>query len=286
MALLEIDRLSLCFPGRAGAPLPLALHDVSLRMAQGEFVTVLGPSGCGKTTLLRVVAGFEQATDGKVVFDGHVVKKPGAERVVVFQQPWLYPWLSVRDNVAFGLKLQGRNANWAKVDEMIEIVGLRGWEKHPPYQLSGGMQQRAALARALVMSPKMLLMDEPFGALDAQTRRTLQQFLLKLWEQLRVAVMFVTHDVEEAILLGDRMVVMGTRPGCIALELSINLPRPRHERMILDPHFIDLRRQALDCLREVGLKATGIVTSSGGSPTEGRSEAGGVERAPSTHAAP
>jgi len=290
MALLEIERVSLGFAGtgrRAGQASSLTLQDVSLEVDEGEFVTVLGPSGCGKTTLLRVVAGFVEPTDGEIVFNGAPLTKPGSDRVVVFQQPWLYPWLSVRDNVAFGLKLHRRKIDWQTVDAMIDTVGLSGFEAYPPYELSGGMQQRAALARALVMSPKMLLMDEPFGALDAQTRRTLQQFLLQLWERVRLAVMFVTHDVEEAILLGDRMVIMGTRPGCIALELPINLPRPRDERMILDPHFLDLRRQALDCLRDVALKATGIVAgpSGDGDALDGAGSAEVQPRSPSASAA-
>jgi NitT/TauT family transport system ATP-binding protein len=288
MALLEIEHLSLAFERerRGGDAAPLTLEDVSLRVAASEFVTVLGPSGCGKTTMLRVAAGLERATAGRVVFDGAEVKKPGSDRVMVFQQPWLYPWLSVRDNVAFGLKLQGRKIDWAKVDQMLGVVGLSDFSAYPPYQLSGGMQQRAALARALVMSPKMLLMDEPFGALDAQTRRTLQQFLLRLWEEVRLAVMFVTHDVEEAILLGDRMFVMGTKPGCIALELSVGLPRPRDERMILDAHFLELRRQALDCLRDVALKASGIVTNSDSSGPAGGEGAPSADGAPVSAPAP
>ncbi len=266
-ALAEIRDVTLRF-GTERAAAPATLQNVSLEVRGGEFLTVLGPSGCGKTTLLRLVAGLERPSEGRVLFEGSEVRKPGAERVMVFQQPWLYPWLSVRENIAFGLKLHSRRIDWAKVDHMIGIVGLTGFQNYPPYRLSGGMQQRAALARALVMSPKLLLMDEPFGALDAQTRRNLQQFLLGLWQAVQPAVLFVTHDVEEAILLGDRMVVMGTRPGTIALELPIDLPRPRHERMILDPRFLELRRQALDTLREVALKAAGIV----GAPESARGD--------------
>jgi NitT/TauT family transport system ATP-binding protein len=260
MAILELKDVSLRFDGgRSGGNAgPATLEGVNLELAEREFLTVLGPSGCGKTTLLRIVAGFEKATSGRVIFDGSEVKGPGSERVMVFQQPWLYPWLSVRDNVAFGLKLQGGRVDWSRVDEMIDVVGLSGFSSYPPYRLSGGMQQRAALARALVMSPKVLLMDEPFGALDAQTRQSLQEFLLSLWERIEVAVMFITHDVEEAILLGDRMLVMGTRPGCIALELPVRLPRPRTEKMMLDGAFLDIRRRALDTLREVALRAAGI----------------------------
>ncbi|MDA8184278.1 MAG: ABC transporter ATP-binding protein [Acidimicrobiales bacterium] len=266
MAILEMRDVTLRFgEGRSGGDAgPATIERVSLELGDNEFLTVLGPSGCGKTTLLRIVAGFEKATSGRVLFDGSEVKAPGSERVMVFQQPWLYPWLSVRKNVAFGLELQGGRVDWKRVDEMIDVVGLSGFSSYPPYRLSGGMQQRAALARALVMSPKILLMDEPFGALDAQTRQDLQEFLLSLWERLQVAVMFITHDVEEAILLGDRMLVMGTRPGCIALELPIELPRPRTEQMMLEPAFLEIRRQALDTLREVALRAAGITGTGAG----------------------
>lgn len=260
MALLDIEHVNLSFPGSGGGRdvCPPTLEDVSVSVRDGEFVTILGPSGCGKTTLLRIVAGLERATDGSIVFQGAPVKKPGSDRVMVFQQPWLYPWLTVRQNIEFGLKLASRRCDRAKIDHMLAIVGLAEFQDYAPYRLSGGMQQRAALARALVMSPRLLLMDEPFGALDAQTRRNLQGFLLGLWEEVRPAVLFVTHDVEEAILLADRVLVMGTRPGRIALELQVALPRPRGEDVILDPYFLDLRRQALDTLRDAALSASGI----------------------------
>ncbi|MHB8618053.1 MAG: ABC transporter ATP-binding protein [Chloroflexota bacterium] len=268
MAILEIENASLRFDdGQSGGNTgPAVIEDLTLALGEEEFLTILGPSGCGKTTLLRLVAGFERPSRGRVLFNGAEVTKPGSERVMVFQQPWLYPWLNVRENVAFGLKLQHRRVDWARVDEMIEVVGLSGFAGYPPYRLSGGMQQRAALARALVMSPRVLLMDEPFGALDAQTRQSLQEFLLQLWEKLHVAVVFITHDVEEAILLGDRMLVMGTRPGRISLALTIDLPRPRHETMTLDPAFLEIRRQALDTLREAALAASGITGIAAGSP--------------------
>lgn len=279
MALLEIDHLTLRFHGGQGAAAsPNVLEDVSVAVEDSEFVTILGPSGCGKTTLLRIVAGLEWASEGAVNFDGRPVKKAGADRVMVFQQPWLYPWLSVRENIEFGLKLHSRRIDKPKVDHILDIVGLTAFQGYPPYRLSGGMQQRAALARALVMSPKLLLMDEPFGALDAQTRRNLQQFLLGVWEEVRATVLFVTHDVEEAILLADRVLVMGTRPGTVALELEVQLPRPRDEHVILNPHFLDLRRQALDALRDAALKASGILTP--GMPAETVRPAGNALEAP------
>lgn len=244
--------------GGSSSAKPAVLEDVNLEVEENEFVTVLGPSGCGKTSLLRLVAGFEPATSGSIVFDGKEVTGPGADRVVVFQQPWLYPWLNLRENVAFGLRLQRRKVEWKRVDEMINVVGLSGFEDHAPYHLSGGMQQRAALARALVMAPKLLLMDEPFGALDAQTRQRLQEFLLDLWTRVDVTVVFITHDVEEAILLGDRMLIMGTNPGRIALEQKIDIPRPRSEATTLTAPFQAIRKRALETLGRVSIAAAGI----------------------------
>jgi len=285
--ILVVDHVSKSYlPTGSGGVVFRALSDVSLRAAKNEFITVLGPSGCGKTTLLRLIAGFERPSRGRVLFEGVEVRSPGADRVVVFQQPGLYPWLSVRDNIAFGLRLASsrrhrrrgsipssvqaidrREADdakengpatwswrrpkpdWDKVDETIAIVGLKGFEKRPPYELSGGMQQRAALARALVMSPRLLLMDEPFGALDAHTRPAMQEFLLELWDKLRATIVFVTHDVYEAILLGDRVVVMTPGPGRVADEMTVNIPRPRHEAVEETDHFRSLRNKAIGTLR-------------------------------------
>jgi len=202
-----------------------ALDEVSLTIEDGTFVTILGASGCGKSTLLNMLAGLSPASAGRMLIDGAPIKKPGPDRVVVFQQPGLYPWLSLRDNIAFGLRMRdGRRIDWKHVDELIDVIGLKGFETHRPYELSGGMQQRVAIARALVMQPRVLLMDEPFGALDAQTRRTMQQFLLDLWERIRATVVFITHDIDEAILLGERLVVMSARPGRVALKSYISLP--------------------------------------------------------------
>jgi NitT/TauT family transport system ATP-binding protein len=226
-----------------------ALDDVSLTIEDGTFVTILGSSGCGKSTLLNMLAGLLPVSTGRLLIDGAPITRPGPDRVVVFQQPGLYPWLSLRDNIAFGLRMRNaRQIDWKHVDALIEVIGLRGFEAHKPYELSGGMQQRVAIARALVMQPRVLLMDEPFGALDAQTRRTMQQFLLTLWERIRATVVFITHDIDEAILLGERLVVMSARPGRIALMSEIPLPRPRHWEMTLDPTFLDLKRQAMAIL--------------------------------------
>ena len=225
------------------------LEDVSLIIENGTFVTVLGSSGCGKTTLLSMIAGLSAPSVGRIMLDGKAIARPGPDRVVVFQQPGLYPWLCLRDNVAFGLRMRSPSRiDWTRVDEVIAVMGLRGFERHRPYELSGGMQQRAALARALVMNPRVLLMDEPFAALDAQTRLNMQRFLLDLWEKIRATVVFITHDIDEAILLGDRLVVMGARPGRIVLEQRVPLVRPRDWEMSLDPAFIELKRQAMEIL--------------------------------------
>ena len=215
-----------------------------------EFVSACGPSGCGKTTLLNLVAGFEPPTSGRILVEGKEVKAPGPDRAVVFQQPSLYPWFSVRDNVSFGLRLRdGRHVDWERVQYFIDVVGLKGFERHPPYELSGGMKQRVAIARALIVEPKILLMDEPFGALDAQTRNDMQQFLLHLWENLKMTVLFITHDVEEAILLSNRVMVMTPRPGKVAAVIEVSLPHPRSWDMVLTDEFLDIKRQVLDILR-------------------------------------
>jgi NitT/TauT family transport system ATP-binding protein len=240
---IEIDSVSKDF-----GPLH-ALEDVSLTIEDGSFVTILGASGCGKSTLLNILAGLTSPSTGRVSLDGHGVRGPGPDRVVVFQQAGLYPWLSLRNNIAFGLKMRdARHIEWKRVDDLIAVMGLKGFENHRPYELSGGMQQRVAIARALVMQPSVLLMDEPFGALDAQTRRTMQQFLLDLWERIHATIVFITHDIDEAILLGERLVVMSARPGRVALTSLIELPRPRHVEMVLDPVFLDLKRQAMNIL--------------------------------------
>ncbi|GCF10844.1 ABC transporter ATP-binding protein [Dictyobacter arantiisoli] len=248
--MISIEKITKTYPGRRAGEPTIALQDVSLEIQKQEFVVAVGPSGCGKTTLLNLLAGFEEPSQGSIHFDGRVLRGPGAERVVVFQQPTLYPWLAVRDNIALGLKLKKlRPIDWERVDYFIEMMGLQGFAKHSPYQLSGGMQQRVAIARALIVEPAVLLMDEPFGALDAQTRNDMQEFLLNLWERIKATIFFITHDVEEAILLADRVVVMTAHPGRIASEITVTLPRPRTWNMILSEEFLDLKRQVLEILR-------------------------------------
>jgi NitT/TauT family transport system ATP-binding protein len=224
-----------------------ALDTIALTIEDGTFLTILGASGCGKSTLLNLIAGLDVPTTGRLTIDGAAITKPGPDRVVVFQQPGLYPWLTLRDNIAFGQRMQGR-IDWPRIDDIINIMGLAGFETHHPYQLSGGMQQRAALARALVMNPKVLLMDEPFAALDAQTRHRMQTFLLELWDKIGATIIFITHDIDEAIMLGDRLVVMQARPGRIAIDQPVPLPRPRHWDMSLEPDYLHLKRNIMAVL--------------------------------------
>ncbi len=207
----------------------LALDRISLSVAEGEFVCIVGPSGCGKSTLLNIVAGLDFPDEGQALFAGKPIEKPGRERIVVFQEPALYPWLNVRANVELGLKIAGRSKAERKelTDRYIQIVNLRKFEKAYVHELSGGMKQRAQLARALSVEPRMLLMDEPFAALDAQTRDVLQQELQEITARLRTTVLFITHNVREAVMLGDRVWVMTPAPGKLKREIAIDLPRPR-----------------------------------------------------------
>ena len=207
----------------------LALDNISLSVQEGEFVCVVGPSGCGKSTLLNIVAGLDHPTTGQAIFNGRQIAKPGRERVVVFQEPALYPWLNVRANVELGLKIAGRNRKERRelADRYLALVNLRKFEKAFIHELSGGMKQRAQLARALAVEPRMLLMDEPFAALDAQTRDVLQQELQEIAARLRTTVIFITHNVRESVMLADRVIVMTPAPGRIKAEMPIDLPRPR-----------------------------------------------------------
>lgn len=206
-----------------------ALDKISLSVERGEFVCIVGPSGCGKSTLLNIVAGLDHADDGVALFDGRRITQPSAERVVVFQEPALYPWLNVRANVELGLKMAGKKKAERKqlADRYIELVNLKRFSKAYMHELSGGMRQRVQLARALAVEPRMLLMDEPFAALDAQTRDVLQQELQEIWARTGATVLFVTHNVREAAILGDRVFVMTPAPGRIKREIGIDLPRPR-----------------------------------------------------------
>jgi len=229
----------------------LALQATNLRVAENDFIAILGPSGCGKSTLLRIVAGLDQPSEGQVLLDGRRIGGPGADRGMVFQSYTLFPWLNVLDNVCFGLRERGmpRPQQIEIARSFIDKVGLRGFERHYPKQLSGGMQQRTALARALANDPRMLLMDEPFGALDHQTREQMQELLLGIWEAERKTVLFVTHDIDEAVFMGSRVVVMSARPGRIKLDRTVTLPRPRHYSVKTTPPFASLKAELTEAVR-------------------------------------
>ena len=230
-----------------------ALKNVSFDVEDGEFVCLLGPSGCGKTTLLRIIAGLETLTSGEITLNGIPITGPDPKRGMVFQQYSLFPWRTVMDNITFGLEMQGINKNEARiqVEKYIDLVGLEQFKNSYPFELSGGMQQRAAIARALANEPEVLLMDEPFGALDAQTRNILQDELLKIWEQKHVTFLFVTHSVDEAVFLSDRVVAMTSRPGMVKEIVDIDLPRPRRRT---GPEANSLRDYVLKLLEEERLK--------------------------------
>ncbi len=229
----------------------LALQATDLDVAENDFVTILGPSGCGKSTLLRIVAGLDHPTAGEVRLDGRPVRGPGADRGMVFQSYTLFPWLSVLDNVCFGLRERGlpRPQQVEIAQGFIGKVGLSGFEHHYPKQLSGGMQQRTALARALANGPRMLLMDEPFGALDHQTRELMQELLLGIWEAEAKTVLFVTHDIDEAVFIGSRVVLMSARPGRIKLDRPVPLPHPRLYSVKTAPEFSSLKAELTEAVR-------------------------------------
>ncbi|TPJ57015.1 ABC transporter ATP-binding protein [Mesorhizobium sp. B2-7-1] len=230
----------------------LALDDVSLKVAKNEFCVIVGPSGCGKSSLLYLAAGLNDATSGSIKVDGREVIEPGPDRGMVFQSYTLFPWLTVRANIEYGPKRKGLPAQQRKqiVDQYLNEVGLAPFADHYPAQLSGGMKQRVAIARALANDPAVLLMDEPFGALDSQTRGTMQKLLLRVWERQQKTVLFVTHDIDEALVLGDRVLVMTARPGKIKAEIKVDILRPRSMDVILEPDFIALKRRILGLLHD------------------------------------
>jgi ABC-type nitrate/sulfonate/bicarbonate transport system ATPase subunit len=256
MIKLKIDQVARTFPARQGHAPTRALEPIDLNVGNNDFVTILGPSGCGKSTLLRIIAGLDRPTSGRVILDGYEVTGPGADRGMVFQSYTLFPWLTVRENIAFGLRERGiSERERSKIaDGFIHRVGLSGFENHWPKQLSGGMQQRTAIARALANDPKILLLDEPFGALDNQTRALMQEMLLGIWERDQKTVLFVTHDIEEAIFLGSRVIVMSARPGCIKAEIPIDLPHPRSYKIKTTAEFVRLKERLVEEIRAEALK--------------------------------
>jgi NitT/TauT family transport system ATP-binding protein len=227
-----------------------ALSGINLDIAPGEFISILGPSGCGKSTIIGAVAGFTPITSGELRVDGKEAKTPGPDRGVVFQQHTLFPWKTVLKNVEFGLKMRGVGMSERRhaAREILSLVGLGEFLDHYPSQLSGGMQQRVNLARVLVNRPRVILMDEPFCSLDAQTRLQMQEMLQSLWREYHMTIVFVTHDVDEALFLSDRVVMLTRRPGRIKAEIRVDLPRPRGTELLTSPEFIQLKRRTLDLL--------------------------------------
>ncbi|TVP69336.1 MAG: ABC transporter ATP-binding protein [Leptolyngbya sp. LCM1.Bin17] len=246
---LEINHLTKQFATRQG-PI-LALRDIHLHVETGEFVCVVGASGSGKSTLLRLVAGLETPTSGEIIVDGQLVTGPGADRGMVFQRYTLYPWMTVQKNVEFGLKLQGMGSRERReqASYYLDVVGLTQFAQALPKALSGGMKQRVAIARTLATQPKIMLMDEPFGALDVQTKETMQQFMLDLWNRTGVSVLMITHDVDEAVFLSQRVYVLTVHPGTIQREVRVDLPHDRDYTIRRDRAFQDYRDDIMDLLR-------------------------------------
>ena len=254
-ATIRVEDLSIVFDAARGTV--IAVDRVSLDVMPGEFVSLVGPSGCGKSTLLNAMAGLERPFEGRVTVAGGPMLGPRPDVGMVFQQPHLFPWKSVRRNIAHGPRALGKSKAEAlrMADDLIEMIGLTRFANAYPHTLSGGMQQRVAIARALANQPRVLLMDEPFGALDAQTRAVMQDNLLELRDRIHATIVFVTHDIDEAILLSDRVLIMSAGPGRILRDLSVGLPRPRSSAILTDPAYLALKRDCLDLIRTEGRKA-------------------------------
>lgn len=252
---VEIKDVSIVFG--SGSKKHTAVNETSIDIPPGEFVCILGPSGCGKSTLLNTVAGYVTPSTGTVTVDGEPVKGPGPDRGMVFQQYSLFPWKTVKENVAFGPNILGHGKTTADstAQTFIEMVGLAKFANRYPAELSGGMQQRVGIARALANYPRVLLMDEPFGALDSQTRLMMQESLLKIWSEFGITVLFVTHDIDEAVFLGDRVLVMSASPGKVIADIKIDLPRPRHSDMALDEDFMRLKKLCHEKIKTESLRA-------------------------------
>lgn len=251
MSAITLENVSLSF---AAKPQPFrVLEDINLSLSKGEFVVLLGPSGCGKSTILNLVAGFNKPDRGRVVAGGKPVREPGPDRGMIFQQPNLFPWLSVLDNVTFGPRLgkHRKDETNAQAQGWLERVGLKGFEHHVPWQLSGGMKQRVALARAWLPEPEVLLLDEPFGALDAQTRLMMQELLREAWLSTGTTLLFVTHDVDEALFLADRILIMSAKPGKIVEEIVLPFGRERDiEALAVHPRYSDIKHHVLHRVRQ------------------------------------
>lgn len=248
---LKVSNLQKIFPAANKKEKDLvALKDINLEVKESEFVVMVGPSGCGKSTLINIIGGLEEPSEGTVEIDGKPVTGPGADRGMVFQGYSLFPWLTVQKNIEFGLKMKKmpKEERAAIAKEFIELVGLSGFENALPKQLSGGMKQRVAIARTLANHPQILLMDEPFGALDAQTRVVMQELLAKISRETGNTVLFITHDIDEAILLADRIYVMSRRPGTIREVLSVNIPGERNHEILVHPEFLKMKQKIMEML--------------------------------------
>lgn len=247
---IEIARIAISLGG--GVDAFEAVRDLDFAISPGEFICVLGPSGCGKSTLLGALAGHLPVTRGRLTVDDQPVVGPSPDRGIVFQQHTLFPWKRVRDNVAFGPKMRGiaRAERLRAADETLRLVGLAGFERFYPSQLSGGMQQRVEIARVLINRPRVLLMDEPFGALDAQTRSMMQEVLLDIWNKIPTTTVFVTHDIEEALFLADRVIVMSARPGYVIDDIRLPFGRPRQAELVTESEFVRLKRHILSLLKQ------------------------------------
>ena len=256
---LLIESVSRTFVGPRGAATP-ALAPTDLAVAPNDFITILGPSGCGKSTLLRIVAGLDRPSSGRALLNGREIRGPGRDRGMVFQSYTLFPWLTVAENIAFGLRERGvpQALQRETVQSFLVKMGLTGFENHLPRQLSGGMQQRTAIARALANEPEILLMDEPFGALDNQTRALMQELLLDIWEKDQKTILFVTHDIEEAIFMASRVVVMTARPGRIKADVTVDLPHPRSYTVKTTPEFNALKARLTE---EIRVEAVRVATA-------------------------
>jgi ABC-type nitrate/sulfonate/bicarbonate transport system ATPase subunit len=252
---IQFVEVAMRFPTRKGEV--RALEQISLAVPDGQFACIVGPSGCGKSTLLSIAAGLVTPTEGEVLVNGKPASEPGPDRGMVFQSYSLYPWLSVRRNIEFGLEIKHtpKAERNRQSSELIHLMKLDGFADAFPKALSGGMKQRAAIARAIANDPEILLMDEPFGALDALTRQVMQEMLTDIWQRYRKTVLFVTHDIDEAIFLGDVIYVMTNRPGRIRTTLQVDLPRPRSFDMVSTQHFSELRNQVVGIIHEESLKA-------------------------------
>jgi len=255
--IIEFRHIDKYFGGSHSGSSTPAIKEFSLSVKRGELLCLLGPSGCGKSTILNMAAGFEKCTKGEVLINGNHVEGPGSDRCVVFQEAMLFPWLNVFNNVTFGPRMAGLQQSdyLPRARELLANVGLAGFDKHRTYELSGGMRQRVAIARAWIMQPDILLMDEPFGALDAQTRLMMQEMLVAMWEKARTTTLFVTHDIDEAMFIADRICIMTARPGGVRSVVDIPFARPRnYEAMVEEAAFGSIKRRIVHEVREETLK--------------------------------